>query len=99
MAIQSTASDCTMISLCTIQDWIKEKGYQDKVKICITVHDSIVLEVDDNKALIDEVAKECTQVMSNVPKTYLPNNRVPFRADAEVGYSWGNMKEWVPDEG
>jgi DNA polymerase-1 len=99
MAIQSTASDCTMISLCTIQDWIKEKGYQDKVKICITVHDSIVLEVDDNKALIDEVATECTQVMSNVPKKYLSNNRVPFRADAEVGYSWGNMKEWVPDEG
>lgn len=98
MPIQSTASDCTMISLCTIQDWIEEHKYEDRVKICITVHDSIVLEVDDDKNLIDEVATACTKIMSEVPKKYLPGLRLPFKADAEVGPSWGNLKEWIPND-
>lgn len=98
MPIQSTASDCTLISLCTIQDWIDANELNDSVKICITVHDSIVLEVDDNQELINRVAEKCTNIMSIVPKTYLPNCRVPFVADAEVGKSWGNLHEWNPEE-
>lgn len=94
MPIQSTASDCTMISLCTIQDWIDENDLNEKVKIIITVHDSIVLEVDDDKELVDRVAEACTTIMREVPARYLPDCCVPFVADAEVGPSWGNLEKW-----
>lgn len=96
MPIQSTASDCTLISLCTIHKWIQEQGLQDRVKIIITVHDSIVLEVDDDEALINKVAQSCIDIMENVPKKYLPGLRVPFVADAEVGYKWGELSKWTP---
>lgn len=92
--IQSIASDMTMFSILAIQDWIDEKGYQDDVKIVLSVHDSIVLEVLDNKELVDEVAETAQAIMRDIPKKYLENNEVPFKADAEVGYAWGNLKGW-----
>ena len=94
--IQSIASDMTMFSLLAIQDWIDGKGYQDDVKIVLSVHDSIVLEVRDDKALVDEVAQIATNIMKDIPQMYLENNEVPFKADAEVGYQWGMLKGWEP---
>lgn len=94
MPIQSTASDCTMISLCEIQKWIEDNKLQDRVKIVITVHDSIVLECDDEDDLINIVAQQCIDIMANVPKQNLPGLRVPFVADAEVGYKWGELSKW-----
>ena len=94
--IQSTASDLTMFSLIAIADYIRESGVD--ARIVTTVHDSIILEVKDNDALIDTIVKKCQFIMSDVPNQLLPDNTVPFRADAEVGYSWGNLKEWEPVE-
>lgn len=94
MPIQSTASDCTLISLCNMQKWIDEHSLQEYVKIVITVHDSIVLECNDDADLIKEVINMGVTTMSEVPKQYLPDLEVPFVADAEVGTSWGEMKKW-----
>ena len=94
--IQSTASDLTMFSLIAIADYIRKSGVD--ARIVSTVHDSIILEVKDNDALIDTIVKKCQFIMSDVPNQLLPDNTVPFRADAEVGYSWGNLKEWEPVE-
>lgn len=90
--IQSMASDLTMMSLIRISKWIKENNID--ARIVITVHDSIVLEVIDDDAVIDKVAKACTKIMADVPKQFIENCPVPFKADAEVGYSWGNLKAW-----
>lgn len=91
--IQSLASDMTMLSLLEIQDWIEASGYADRVKIVTTVHDSIILEVVDNPVLVREVATKCQHIMATTPKKYLPECPVPFKADVEVGYTWGNLKE------
>lgn len=94
--IQSVASDLTMMSLITIADYLKESGLD--ARIVATVHDSIILEVRDNEELIDQVAKKCLEIMASVPKQMLPNCTVPFKADAEVGYSYGGLEEWKPLE-
>lgn len=98
--IQSMASDLTVTSICEIHDWLIRKGYYvpghlqgSSVRICITVHDSIVLEVRDDPALVEEVAQHCLQVMHDVPERMIENCPLPFKADCEVGYSWGKMEE------
>lgn len=90
--IQSLASDFTMFSLIEIDKYRKESKID--FNIVTTVHDSIILEVIDDKEVINEVIRKCTQIMAETPKKYLPEIQVPFKADAEVGYSYGKLKEW-----
>ena len=98
--IQSMASDLTLNSLIEIHEWLVEKGYYNKynpaesvARIIITVHDSIVLEVKDDDALVREVAEHCQEVMRTVPERMIENCPLPFKADVEVGYSWGKLEE------
>lgn len=90
--IQSIASDFTMFSLLEIDKYLSEKGFD--ARIITTVHDSIILEVRDEKSLIDTIAKACIDIMANTPKKYIPDCPVPFKADAEVGYAWGKLQGW-----
>lgn len=90
--IQSAASDFTMFSLVEIFKWLNEENID--AKIVATVHDSIILEVIDNKEVIDRVAHKCCNIMANTPAKYVEGLKVPFKADAEVGYSWGALEEW-----
>lgn len=94
--IQSVASDFTMLSLLNIDKWIIENSID--AKIVATVHDSIILEVKDDKQVIDLVAKTCKQIMAETPLQYVPDCPVPFRADVETGYSWGALEEWVTED-
>lgn len=98
--IQSMASDLTVNSIIEINKWLIAKGYYDplspmtaKARIIITVHDSIVLEVIDEDTLVREVAEHCQNVMAQVPEEMIPDCPLPFKADVEVGYSWGKLKE------
>lgn len=90
--IQSAASDFTMFSLLDIHKWLKEENID--ANIVATVHDSIILEIIDDKEIIDIVAQKCCDIMASTPSKYVENLKVPFRADAEVGYSWGGLEEW-----
>lgn len=90
--IQSIASDMTVMSLCDIQDIIVERGWQGKVRIVNTVHDSIVIEVLDDHHLLLEVMQIGKDIMSKQADK-LPGCRVPFKADAEIGDSWGALED------
>lgn len=99
--IQSIASDMTLFSLMEINDWLIKEGLYDPwdadnsdVRIAITVHDSIVLEVRDDDALVEHVARKCQEVMAGTPQKYIENCPLPFKADAEIGYSWGKLEEF-----
>lgn len=98
--IQSIASDMTLFSIIAIHNWLVKQGLYDPsdpansdVRIAITVHDSIVLEVKDNEELVRRVAKKCQEVMANTPQFYIKNCPLPFKADVEIGYSWGKLEE------
>lgn len=96
--IQSIASDFTMFSLIEIDNWLHREGLQDKAKIITTVHDSIILEIDDDKELVDRCAESCTRIMAETPGKYISDCPVPFRADAEIGYAWGKLESWKKGE-
>ena len=77
-----------------MHQWIIDEGLQDDVFIVINVHDSIILEVRDNAELLARVAKKCKEIMCTVPERYLEDLNIPFKADVEMGYSWGNLEKY-----
>jgi DNA polymerase I - 3''-5'' exonuclease and polymerase domains len=62
-----------------------------------TVHDSIVLDIVNDKLLIEEVCAILQQCLVDLPKNFeavykVPLN-VPFRGEIEIGMNWGEMHE------
>ncbi len=88
--IQSAASDLTLLSLLRIHDWCKEECPQAHV-VC-TVHDSIILEVPEDRPTLEFVARKCEDVMKEIPYEVLKGCTVPFKADAEYGKHWKGLK-------
>lgn len=88
--IQGTASDFTMLSLLNIYDYL-EANWKGKARIVSTVHDSIILEVEDKPEYLKEIGNACVNIMAQTPLDYVPDCPVPFVADAEIGYKWGEM--------
>lgn len=88
--IQGTASDFTMLSLLSIYDYLEE-NWKGKARIVTTVHDSIILEVEDKPEYLKEIGNKCIQIMAETPLQFVPDCPVPFVADAEIGYRWGEM--------
>lgn len=88
--IQGTASDFTMLSLLNIYDYL-EANWKGKARIVSTVHDSIILEVEDKPEYLKEIGNACVSIMAQTPLDYVPDCPVPFVADAEIGYKWGEM--------
>lgn len=80
--IQGTASDFCLFSLVEIVRWIHEE--QLPIKVVLTVHDSILLEVPF--ALVEEVAYVVPRIMRQWNSA-----GVPIVIDSEIGYSWGSL--------
>ena len=94
--IQGTASYMTLFSLIDIVDWMDVEMIDGQ--IILTVHDSIIGEVIDDEETVMRVALAGREIMRNAPKKYLPNSTVPFEADVETGYRWGELKKLeLPD--
>ena len=88
--IQGTASDFTMLSLLNIYDYL-EANWKGRARLVSTVHDSIILEVEDKPELLKQIGNDCVNIMAKTPLEYVPDCPVPFVADAEIGYKWGEM--------
>ena len=95
--IQSTGSDCTLQSLIQINKWLRENNYRSR--ICVTVHDSIVL--DCPKSEVVEVAKKVKHIMENLAEYnefYNFLGDVPIVSEMEIGYNYGDAFEATIEE-
>jgi DNA polymerase-1 len=86
--IQSVSSDLTLLSAMRCEDRIAELGGG----ILNLVHDSILVEVPDDDAVVECAIDAMKEAMENVPKIYL-RAEVPFVAEFSTGYQWGNLEE------
>ena len=91
---QSGASDITLLSGIYLRPLIKEKF---DANICNTVHDCLVIDLPDNISIINKCATEVLYTMQNIPKLWGLCD-IPFKAEAEIGYRWGNCKSFHPGE-
>lgn len=91
--VSSVASDLTMISVCNIHDQLIAEHID--ARIVNTVHDSIIIECIDDPKVLKRVVDIGVQTMANMPKKYLvdPPLDFPFKADAEIGNSWGDLED------
>ncbi len=87
--IQGTQADIIKLAMVKADEMIKEKKWEERVKLILQVHDELVYEVDEKVA--KEAAKEIREVMESVaPEKELSG--VPIVAEAKEGKDWGLMK-------
>lgn len=84
--VQGLSSCFTLASVAELVRWTQDE--EPRVKVIMTVHDSIVLEVPD-----DLVASSIA--MGKSIMTQWATTLVPMVVDAEVGQNWGAMEKWV----
>lgn len=94
--ISSTANDLTIHSVVEIGKWLKERKFD--AYLVNTVHDSIIIEAREKD--IQEIAEHCKKIMEEMPIKCLPDINLPFKADIEIGDSYGALSEpdWHYDE-
>jgi len=86
--IQGTASDCMLLALIQIDEWIG--GFHGM--IVLPLHDSIMFEIPTEH--IDEFIPRAVAVMEAAPAKLFDTKGIPFLCDAEYGQSWGDMTKY-----
>lgn len=88
--IQGTATaDIIKLAMIKVDKWIKKEKLEDEVRLVLQVHDELVYEVAEDKAV--ELAQRIeTEMESVVPLTQ--TNGVPLKVDAKIGENWGDMR-------
>lgn len=87
--IQGTAADVLKLAIVRILSGLQER---DWLRPLLQIHDELILEVSRDKVSeAVEFIKECMEV---VP---FENFDVPIVAEAVVGETFGNMKDWSED--
>lgn len=85
MAIQSLGADIIKMAMIKTSDIIKERGWQEKVKLILSIHDELLFEIrDDMVNLITPVLKE------SMEKIYKLD--VPLKVEIKQGLTWGNLE-------
>lgn len=84
--IQGTSADITKLAMSLIYKGVKKRGWENKLKMVLTVHDEIVFEIHES------IMKEATEFLC---KTMVRNSGikrqgwvVPLLVDVEIGKSW-----------
>jgi len=85
--IQGTQADIIKLAMVKADEMIKEKGWEERVKLILQIHDELVYEIDDEIA--EAAANEIRTVMETVAPAELLGG-VPIRAEAAIGDDWGN---------
>lgn len=83
--IQGTGSDIMKWAMGLIYREMKKRGWLDKVKAIITIHDELVFEIDD------DVASEAVDVIVEIMLRKTVSKlawRVPLTCDIEAGPTW-----------
>jgi len=88
--IQGTQSDIIKLAMVRADELIEKRGWRDKAKLVLQVHDELVYEIKEDIA--EEAAALIRDVMEGVvPKGELSD--VPIVAEAAIGKDWGSMEK------
>ncbi len=92
--VQGLGADIMSIARVTL--WKRLKGI-DGVKLINTVHDSIVLDIDEKKCDNIDIASVIKSSFNDVPKNFEKlfgvEFNLPIRVEIEKGMDWANMEK------
>lgn len=87
--IQGTNADIIKIAIIDIEEFVKEKGWSDGVRLVLQIHDELVYEVRDD--LVDDVVPEIRRMMESVVSSD-QSRGVPITVEVAIGKRWSEMK-------
>lgn len=85
---QSIASDITLVSACKVNKPLQKMG----IKIVNLIHDAILVELPQDRVLFEEASAYVIEEMQKTPVEW-GIDRIPFEADAKLGYRWGDLSD------
>ncbi|MBM3272015.1 hypothetical protein FJY94_01880 [Candidatus Kaiserbacteria bacterium] len=86
--MQGTQADIIKLAMVEAEKQVEERGWRDRVRLLLQVHDELVWEV--SKDLADEASAVLKGVMESVvPPGALSG--VPIIAEVSIGTDWGNL--------
>lgn len=89
---QSSASHITLHAGIETREELRDK-YDSYV--CNLVHDSLLIDIPDDDQIAKEVAILVIKKMEALPKLW-GFTRIPFVAEAKMGYRWGSLSKYNP---
>jgi len=91
--VQGAASDLVLFSTASFFRLVKKRKLP--AKFVLTVHDSVILEIEKDEGLVEEL----TELINMVIKDKVPQDpmfswvRVPLEVDVKVGPTWGDLQK------
>lgn len=86
--VQGTSADLMKIALVSLRRWITKNHLQDRVRLLLTVHDEIVLEIKDDHEFLDTCEAAAAQMIPDLTST---GWIIPIEVDIEFGYNWADQ--------
>lgn len=85
--VQGTASEFCVASIADAVEWIEEERLEDRIRLLLPVHDSLLFEVRND--FVPYAAAAVQEIMLGHA-----SDGVPIEVDCEVGPSWGSLEKW-----
>jgi hypothetical protein len=86
--VQGTSADITKIAMGLVYKECKKRGWLDKVKMIITMHDELVFEISGE--VLEEAIEVIVPIMTSNPFILGMNWPIPYTTDTEIGFNWTN---------
>lgn len=88
--VQSAASDRVVIALNAVHDWLRKERLIESVRPVLTVHDSILFEIQNKRRNHKKLIQDLKKIMeARVPEI----KHVQLKVDAKIGENWGVAKK------
>ena len=95
--VQGLGADLVMLARISFWNRLKSLNYWEFIKLCSSVHDSIVVDVDNSKELcytISKMLKECVEGVPTSFKRYFNKEfNLPMLAEVKIGNNLKNMEK------
>lgn len=88
---QGTAADLMKRAMVLVDSEIRKRGWQDDVKMLMTIHDEIDFEITES--MLWEVISVLRPIIEYKPKEW----PIDLITDIEISKDWGSVKEYTPD--
>ena len=100
--VQGLAADLVSIARVSLYRRLSSLDVE-KIKLISSIHDSIVLDVDNDPELCYTIMVVLKTVINDVPQNFERLFKTPFdlplRGDISYGYTKKELKEWQPEVG
>lgn len=84
--VQGTSADITKLAMSFIYKGVKKRGWLDKFKMILTIHDELVFEIHED--IIGEAIPFISETMSRNNAIKAQKWPVPILVDIEMGKDW-----------